>query len=104
MDNQPQLPFDAPYPVNPGWKVEGTSRLAADAVKPRAASLRDQVLALLKRDAMTADECASALSETVLSIRPRLSELVKVDAIYDTGLTSKNASGIKATIWRAHDA
>lgn len=92
------------YPSAPGHKVEGTSRSAAEAMKPRAPTLRDKVLELLKHDAMTADEAAAALGETVLSIRPRLSELVKLNQIYDTGLTSKNDSGHKATIWRATNA
>lgn len=96
--NQQQLPF---YPYVPGAKTGGTSRHAAEAMKPRAPTLRDKVLELLKHDALSADECATALNETVLSVRPRLSELVKLNLIYDTGLTSKNASGINATIWRA---
>lgn len=90
------------YPNFPGSKREGTSRAAAEHVAPRAKTLRDRVLDLLKADALTADECAQRLGETVLSVRPRLSELVKMDLIYDTGLTSKNSSGVRATIWRAH--
>lgn len=89
------------YPNSPGYKRAGTSKRAAEAMKPRAPTLRDRVLALLKADAFTADECAARLGETVLSIRPRLSELVKLNLIYDTGLTSKNASGVRAVIWRA---
>lgn len=98
--DQPGL-FDAPYPKSPGWKAEGTSRAAARAIKPRAPTLRDRVLALLQKDALSADECAAALNVTVLACRPRLSELSRMDLIYDTGLTSKNASGVKASIWRA---
>lgn len=89
------------YPYQAGWKKRGTSRAAAHAIKPHALTLRDRVLALLQADALSADECAAKLGETVLSVRPRLSELLKQDKIYDTGLTSKNASGIKASIWRA---
>lgn len=97
---QPGL-FDAPYPKSPGHKRAGTSQEAARSMKPRAPTLREKVLALLQRDAMTADECAERLNVTVLACRPRLSELSRMGLIYDTGLTSKNASGIKATIWRA---
>lgn len=89
------------YPSKPGWKRTGTSRDAAKAITPRAPTLRDKVLALLKADALTADECAAALKETVLSVRPRLSELVKMGLIYDTGVTSKNTSGVRAVVWRA---
>lgn len=99
MDNQPGL-FDV-YPNAPGYRREGTSRLAADAVKPRAASLRDKVLALLKRDAMTADEAAACLNVTVLACRPRFSELLRMGLIYATGRTRPNASGKEAVVWRA---
>jgi predicted ArsR family transcriptional regulator len=97
---QPNL-FDSRYPNSPGAKREGTSRAAAQAIKPRAPTLRDRVLTLLQKDAHTAYEAAAILNVTVLACRPRFSELVKMGLIYDTGLTSKNASGVKATIWRA---
>lgn len=98
---QPELPFNAHYPVTAGYKRSGTSQDAAKAITPRAPTLRDRVLALLQKDAMTADECASALNVTVLACRPRLSELSRMGLIYDTGLTSKNTSGVRASIWRA---
>lgn len=91
----------AHYPEIPGHKRPGTSEGAARAMKPRAPTLRDKVLALLKSDALTADEAAARLNVTVLACRPRFSELVKMGLIYDTGLTSKNASGVRAVIWRA---
>lgn len=100
MTLQPGL-FDQPYPHTPGHKRSGTSAAAAEAVKPRAKSLRDQVLELLKSASLSADECAAALGKSVLSIRPRLSELLAQQKIYDTGSTRKNASGIKAVVWRA---
>lgn len=97
---QPGL-FDRPYPFSPGAKRAGTSQAAAEAMKTRAPTLRDKVLALLQKDALTADETAARLGENILSVRPRLSELVKMNLIYDTGLTSKNDSGVRAVIWRA---
>jgi len=36
-----------------------------------------------------------------LSIRPRLTELLALGKIADTGETRTNASGKKATVWRA---
>lgn len=89
------------YPSSPGFKANGTSRSAAASIAARAPTLRDKVLALLKKDALTADECAALLNVTVLACRPRLSELVAAGKIYDTGLTNKNTSGVKAAIWRA---
>lgn len=100
---QPELPLNGPYPSQPGWKRTRTSKAAAETVKPYAKTLRDQVLELLRDASLTADECAAALGKSVLSIRPRLSELVAQSKIYDTGRTGKNASGIMATIWKAHD-
>lgn len=49
---------------------------------------------------MTADECARHLSESVLSIRPRFSELLRANRIEDTGERRKNASGRNATVWK----
>lgn len=104
--NQPELPFNAPpvaptYPVVPGFKAEGTSRLAADAVKPRAASLRSQAVAILKTGSFTADEVAAIMGKTAFSIRPRVTEAGKLGLIYDTGRTRPNASGKEAVVWRA---
>ncbi len=99
---QPGLPFDAPYPTSPGFKRAGTSQAAAEAVKPRAKSLRDQVLDLLKAHELTADECAAKLQKSVLAIRPRLSELAKKNLIEDAGRRRFNTtSGLLATVWRA---
>lgn len=98
--DQPGL-FDQPYPASPGYKTGGTSRAAAEAVKPRALTLRERVLDLLKAAPLTADQCAAKLGKSVLSIRPRLSELVAQEKIYDTGKTSRNDSGVAATVWKA---
>jgi predicted ArsR family transcriptional regulator len=89
------------YPATPGFKAEGTSRAAAEAMKPRALTLREQVLSLLKSAALTADECAARLEKTVLAVRPRLSELSRIGSIEDTGRTRRNESGVQATVWRA---
>lgn len=51
--------------------------------------------------ARAADECAAALRADVLSVRPRLSELVSMDLIEDTGERRPNhRSGKPATVWR----
>jgi hypothetical protein len=89
------------YPNAPGFKTGGTSRAAAERVRPRAVTLRDMVYGLLKVEALSADQCAAKLDKSVLSIRPRLSELLAQGKIYDTGRTRKNESGISAVVWRA---
>jgi len=101
--NDAQLELLPPvYPRVPGWKARGPSEQAARAVKASAKTLRDQVLELLIRRPLTADECAAALHADVLSVRPRLSELVAQHLIEDAGQRRTNhRSGKPATVWRA---
>ena len=95
------------YPHQPGAKTPGTSTEAAEKIAPRASVLRDRVERLFLTGAtLTADECAEALHESVLAIRPRLSELVKMGLIGksyqgDMPERRKNASGMSAQVWRA---
>lgn len=96
--------FDWPdkYPHQPGHRRKATSKAGADSVRAKAPTLRDKVLSLLTLSDYTADECAAELGESILSIRPRLSELSRLGKIYDSGLTRANASGVKAIVWRAY--
>lgn len=94
------------YPHEPGAKTEGTSREAAESMKPTFATLRSAVLKLLLQPAhistgLTADEAAMHLHESVLSIRPRFSELLNKGEIRDAGCVRQNASGRNATVWVA---
>jgi len=99
--NQPELDF-ARYPAAPGYKRGGTSKAAADSMKEKARSLRDEVLWFLQDcGSMTADECALMMNKSILSIRPRFTELLRLGKIYDVGVTRKNESGKQATVWRA---
>ncbi len=96
--------FTAPYPEEPGAKVTGTSTDAAVSMKKKAPTLRAEVLALLRRPTylstgLTADEAAGLMHESVLSIRPRFSELVELGQIRDSGLRRDNASGRSAVVW-----
>ena len=74
-------------------------------MKPKAATLRDRCLAVIKeRGPLTADEVAEALAESILAIRPRMSELAndtmgRRPAIVPSGIRRKNASGINAVAW-----
>jgi hypothetical protein len=92
------------YPHSPGWKSPDTSRDAAHAMHGSAKILRDRVLAAIKREAGTADEVAGRLGESILSVRPRLSELARMDKIERTGERRQNASGMNAAVWRTKDA
>jgi len=93
---QKELKF---YPANPGYKKRGTSERAAREVKSRAVTLREQCLNVLRSHSLTADEIAFALGEDKLSIRPRITELLRQDKIKDTGVTRMNNSGKFATVW-----
>lgn len=90
----------AVYPDAPGWKERTTSRDAAKAIKGRAGTLRAAALAVLAGREMTADEIAESLGETVLAIRPRVSELYGRGQIVPTGDRRANESGQKAKVWR----
>jgi predicted XRE-type DNA-binding protein len=88
------------YPQSPGWKRRDTSEQAAEDIKPSAETLRNQVYQLLKLRTMSADECAELMEVDKLSIRPRFSELAKMNKIEDTGKRTLNRSGKKAIVWR----
>jgi predicted ArsR family transcriptional regulator len=92
---------DRPYGDLPGFRVTGPSKEAAQAVVGRTGILRDRVWAMIDRyPGSTADEIADSLGETVLSCRPRLSELKKMGRIETTGLRGKNKSGLSAHRWQ----
>lgn len=90
------------YPVAPGFKERGgTSEAAATKVASRAQILRVRVLEALGRAGnMTADEVADMLGESVLSTRPRFSELAADGAILKTDARRPNASGHNAIVWK----
>ena len=94
------------YPHVPGYKSRETSCSAAEDVKATAASLRAKCLSILQmqeyQNGLTADEVATLLNgQSVLSIRPRFSELVNKGKIKDTGDRRLNASGKRAIVWAA---
>lgn len=98
--------FDHDYPDVPGAKdrSEGSpSTEAAATIAPRAPQLRTLVLWHLNRhpDRLTTDECAEMMGESVLSVRPRFSELHREGAIKKTRARRRNSSGMSATVWRA---
>lgn len=95
-----QLSIFDRYPSSPGSKVSGTSAEAAQSMEPKAKLLRDKCLQVLRRGPKTADEVASYLGETVLSIRPRISELSAKTLIEETGERRQNESGKWAAVYR----
>lgn len=90
------------YPDAPGFKVSGPSEQAAKAITSKAAKMRATVLAQIAQypGGATADEIAKDLDLSVLSVRPRVSELKRNGEIEQTGARRKNESGMTATVWR----
>jgi hypothetical protein len=52
----------------------------------------------------SADQIATALQYSVLTVRPRVAELRKLKRIADGGARRPNASGRNAIVWRLSDA
>jgi hypothetical protein len=92
-------PPPAHYPERPGFKAFGASEEAARQATGSAARLRRAVLAELRVRPGTADEIAARLRRSVLSIRPRVSELKAMKEITTTGERRRNESGMSAAVW-----
>jgi hypothetical protein len=88
------------YPETPGYKEPLTSAAAAHSMRDRALTLRARIIRALEvYGFLTTDEAARILNESVLSIRPRFSELLLQGKIYKTLGTRKNVSGKEARVW-----
>jgi predicted ArsR family transcriptional regulator len=91
-----------PYAQNKvGWKAGDTARKAAEAMSPKAPSLREQVLDVLTESGreMTADEIADALGKSFISIRPRCTELSQTGKIVDSGIRRATSNGSRQIAW-----
>ena len=88
------------YPDRPGFQNTDTSQQSALQVEPNAATLRAQCLNVLKIyiNGLTADEVAAYLNETVLAIRPRITELKLMGFVVDSGIRRPNKSQHKAIV------
>lgn len=101
--NQFQGSLFDPYPASPGYRLTDTSFKAAKDISSskRAARLRNRCLEIFKFGEFTADELARQINESVLSVRPRVTELSKLGEIVDTGIRRRNESGKFAIVWKA---
>jgi len=86
------------YPQTAGYKEATTSRDAAASVDAR--HLRGMVKRAFRSGPATADEVAERLGLSILSCRPRVTELARLGMIEETGERRDNASGRKAKVWR----
>lgn len=80
---------------------QDTSIAAAADAAIDAKQLRGLALEHIRKTPSTADEVADALGKSVLSIRPRITELKNLGKIVDTGDRRKNTSGKSAKVWKA---
>lgn len=88
------------YPHAPAPGKRDTSRAACPSVS-EARTLQNLCLSMFEKyGPLTADEVAWHLRESVLAIRPRITELSKLRAIEKTELRRKNHSNHSAIVWR----
>lgn len=88
------------YPNQPGSRETDTSRDAAASMEASASTLRQMCVRSLRNDGPgTADGVAGRVGVSILSIRPRFTELKRDGKIVDTGHRAKNDSGRNAIVW-----
>jgi len=75
-----------------------TRRAARRASLANAARIRDAALDVFRRRPSTADEVAETLGESVLSVRPRVTDLKTDGLIYDTGERRPSSTGHPAMV------
>ena len=83
----------------PAGAGKGGSRRPHLAKSERVRALVLYVLAATPAG-LTADEIAARLDESVLAVRPRVSELFHAGLIAKTGERRPNASGLAAHVWK----
>lgn len=85
--------------VPPYRRNSDTSKAAAESMRESVAELEYQVLEALRLyGPMTSDEVAHAIGRSILSVRPRITELKARGLIADTGRRRANESGRSAAI------
>lgn len=84
----------------PAQRHSDTSVAAAEAIKPRADTLRGIYLAWLTENGPATDEQAQeALSMPASTQRPRRVELCRAGLVRDSGRTALTRSGRRAVRW-----
>lgn len=91
------------YPHTAGHRGVDTSVAAASAIERsgRAGDYRSMVLAIYRRGGeFTADEIATLMNADILTIRPRVTELVKQELLEDTGIRRRSSRGKASRVYR----
>jgi len=90
------------YPHHPGSQPTPTS-IEAAPTPATASRLRQMTINCLRsHGAQTPDECATRLGLSILSIRPRFTELKRLGQIVATGDRRANRSGKSASVFSLH--
>ena len=93
-----------PYHETIGYQQTETSFNAAVRAAVNARNVRDKVASVLaERGPMTADEIAAVLGLSILTVRPRVTDLNKAGRIEDTGARRQTGSGNAAIVWRVKE-
>lgn len=95
------------YPHRPGFKRAGTSRTAASSIAIYAETKRHDVLVefvVAGERGLTPDTCAKALNLSVLTVRPRCTELLAAGLLVPTGERRQNQSGMSAAVLKVTEA
>ena len=98
-----QLSEPLTYPDAPGFKEKGgASEDAAKRLAPALKKNQTEALNALHRAGkpLTADELAEFLGKTIVSIRPRVSELRRLGLIVSTGERRASSFGQASTVWK----
>lgn len=100
MTTQDELNLVVPrYPQVPASRRCDTSRAASVLAREKAEYLRPKVFAALRDKPMTGTELAESLDETLLNIRPRISELRAMGKVFATKARRFNPSGNPEIVW-----
>lgn len=89
------------YPSHPGFKEGTTSREAAEKVARSLNARQEACFRAFEDGPGTADEIAARMGLSVLSVRPRVTELARDGKLRATGERRKNESGCSAKVWEA---
>jgi len=106
MNMTSRYTLEKKYPLTAGYKENSTSKEAAEKIDSRSTNLRTECLKIVKRQGnygATPEEVAEILSESILSIRPRFTELKLLQYIIDSGDRRKNSFGSNTKVWRYND-
>jgi hypothetical protein len=93
------------YPYSPGSRGNSpnTSYEAATTIAPIAPDHRARILAALQAHSagLCSEQIGRIVGLSVYAVRPRISELLALGIVEETGDTVKNDRGRNVTIWKA---